>query len=103
MTVITYTITAGGKATIPKDPQARKLYGVDLVDVLAEANTTIASAVIGEVAGVAVDGAVSIVGTVVAAWVTGGTLGQEGHVTFRYTLSDGSIDDITLYFDIRQR
>lgn len=103
MTVTTYTISAGGKATIPKDPQARKLYGVNLAPVLAEANTTIVSAIIAEVAGVANDGPAIVQGSLLLVWITGGMLGQEGHVTFRYTLSDGTIDDITLYFDIRQR
>jgi len=101
MAVITYTISAGGKAAIPKRPIARKLYGVDMADRLAEANTTIVSASIAAVAGVANDGGVITQGSLLLVWITGGTLGEEGYVTFRYTLSDGTIDEVTLYFDIR--
>lgn len=100
MSVITFTVTAGGKATIPKAPGARKLYGIELADVLAEANTTIASASVSGQEGVIADGAVEPQGTLLLLWVKGGTLGQVGYITFHYYLSDGSDDYQTLYFDI---
>ena len=102
MTTLTYVITAGGKATIKKDANARKLYGIDLTDVLAEIDGRfIQSAEIVAQAGVSAEAAV-IQGPYVVAWVTGGTTG-DNYVTFRYTLSDTSIDDITLHFDIQAR
>lgn len=103
MAEITFVLTASGKATILKAPNARKLYGIRLTAVLAEHSASITNIVVAEAVGVTVEGGVIVEGDIGAVWVLGGTKGQIGHVTFRYTLSDGTIDDQTLYFDVRAK
>jgi hypothetical protein len=104
MTTQTYIVKAGGKATIRKDPNARKLYGIDLTDVLAEVlGRTISSAQVVTQTGVAAEPAIVQDAVYVLTWVTGGTVSGVNLVTFRVTFSDGSIDDYSLYFDVAEK
>ena len=104
----TFTNYDSGKSVIVKDPDARKLYGIDLTDVLAELSTGIQSVTISEAVGVEVvtstgnPGDAYISGSTCLAWVYGGDSSlDENYITFRYTLTNGHLDEKTLYFKIK--
>lgn len=104
----TFTNYDSGKSVIVKDPDARKLYGIDLTAVLAEASTGISDVTISEAVGVTVvtstgnPGDAYIDGSKCVAWVSGGDSSlDENYITFRYTLSNGHLDEKTLYFKIK--
>lgn len=105
----TFTNYDSGKSVIVKDPDARKLYGINLTDVCAEASTGISSVTISEAVGVEVvtstgnPGDAFILNTYYcAAWVAGGDSSlAENYITFRYTLTNGHLDEKTLYFKIK--
>lgn len=94
-----------GKSVIGKDPDSRRLYGINLRRVLAAQAATIASAEIIEIVGVVPEmpNAPIIQAPYIMAWTTGGDaqLGLNSF-TIRFTLSDGTEDDKTLYFNIEQ-
>lgn len=101
---ITWVTTTSGKSYMTKDPQARKRYGLELADVLAESVTTITAAEVTQESGVTADGAPTIFGTKILVFVTGGvadTPWSENYITIKYTLSDTSYDEKTLYFRIK--
>jgi hypothetical protein len=99
MTTETYTISASGKASIPKDPNAVLDYSVDLTDWLAGITDTLAShSVTGE--GVTIDSS-AIAGDKVVAWISGGTAGETATATFRFTTAGGRTDDRTIYLKIK--
>lgn len=98
---MTWTILADGRAVIDKDPDASLRYGVNVADVIAEGDT-VAGASIAEQSGVTAASA-SYSGTVVSCRVSGGTAGQTGSVTLRWTTVGGDTDDRTLYFRVRER
>lgn len=104
----TFTNYDSGKSVIVKDPDARKLYGIDLTAVCAEASTGLSTVTISAAVGVTVvtstgnPGDAFINGTTCLAWVKGGNaLLDENYITFRYTLTNGHLDEKTLYFRIK--
>ena len=98
---MTWTILADGRPVIDKDPDASLPYGIDVADVLVEGDT-VTGASIAEQSGVTAASA-SYSGTVVSCRVSGGTAGQTGSVTLRWTTVGGNTDDRTLYFRVRER
>lgn len=100
-----FTLDCAGHWIIAKDPDSRRLYGINLAAVLAAQATAIVSAVIVDIRGVIVESPTSPVlqPPFIAAWTTGGDPNIESNeFTIRYTLADGTIDDQTLYFNIQQ-
>lgn len=87
--------------TIDKDPDADLRYGID-VQRLLQADDSISTAVVSASAGVTV-GAAFTEGTIVGARVSGGTAGQVGSMTLRWTTEQGDTDERTLGFRILQR
>lgn len=96
---IAFRILDGDRPTIDKDPDASKVYGVDMTKQLA--GKTLAT-VAGEAVGVNAEPAL-IQGNLLLARVTGGTVGEEASLRFRYTTTDGDIDDHTIYFNIKEQ
>lgn len=97
----TYTISASGKATITKDPDAALDYSLDLTAWLTDVSDTVSTLdVIG--VGVVIDSS-QITGSVVSAFVSGGTVGETATVTFRFTTAAGRTDDRTIFLKIKER
>jgi hypothetical protein len=101
MTTETYTISASGKASITKDPDAVLDYSLDLTDWLAGISDTLTShSVTGD--GVVIDSS-AIDGSLVVAWISGGTAGETASATFRFTTTVGRTDDRTIFLKIKDR
>jgi hypothetical protein len=75
-----------GVPTIYRNSGARLLYGLDLKNWLAAANTSLAS-VTADARGVEIDGDPFINGTWVCAWIVG------------FDATKGAINDCTFYFE----
>lgn len=90
-----------GRPTIAKDPDASLRYGIDVAGLL-HASDAVTGASIASASGVSAASA-SYSGTLVSARVSGGTPGQTGSVTLRWTTAQGDTDERTLYFDVTQR
>lgn len=103
MTVDTYTISASGKASIIKDPNAVLDYSLDLTEWLGDTGDLV-TALVTEAEGVTVE-STSIQGAIVTAWVSGGVVGEAASVTFRFTTDSvpARTDDRTVHFKIRER
>lgn len=101
--VKTYYLDEDGRPTIDKDPNSEKLFGVNLSAELAANGGTLVS-VTGVVNGVEFRDLEEafVAGTNVAAWLIGGDSTIQNYITFSYVLSDGTKDDITLYFNIKE-
>lgn len=92
-----------GEPTIYKNPGACLLYGIDLVDWLASAGTTLES-VEATAVGISIVGEPLIVGTVVCAWIEGldESNGAQNKCVFDFKCADGkSTDSRAIYFKKR--
>lgn len=87
--------------THTKDPDASLRYGVDVAAVLASGDS-LAGATIHDAEGVTAASA-GVSGTVASMRVSGGTPGQRGRATLRWTTTQGDTDERTLVFDIQER
>lgn len=89
------------RPTIAKDPNSSLRYGLDVAGLL-EAGDSIAS--VSELGAVGVTaGSASYSGAVITVRVSGGTAGQTGSVTLRWTTTQGDTDERTLYFAVAER
>lgn len=101
MTTETYDLTNPAKPTIKKDPNAVLDYSIDLTDWLTAVSDTLQTlSVTGD--GVVIDSS-SIAGSLVTAWISGGTAGATATATFRFTTVDGRTDDRTIWLKIKER
>ncbi len=105
MQTIKFARDCGGRWVIPRDPDSRWKYGINLARPLAALTASIASAEVVDIVGVNVESptAPNIASPHIWVWVTGGdaALGLNS-MTIRYVLSDGTEGDQTLYFNIEQ-
>ena len=91
----------GRQPIIDKAPAASLRYGVDVAGLLGEGDS-IASVEIAGSEGVDATGATHS-GTVVSARISGGTAGEVGSVTLRWSTSQGDTDERTLQFNVVAR
>ena len=99
--MMSFSISASGKATIVKDPDAVLDYTLDLSDWLTDITDTLSAlTVTGD--GVTIDSSV-IDGSDCIAWISGGVVGQPASATFRFTTVGGRTDDRTMFFSIKER
>lgn len=109
MTIDTYVISATGKATIKKDPDATLDYPFDFTDWLTDIGDTISAALVIPVAGILLDtvghgpNGYSVSGMKVIAWLKGGTIDETYQVTCRVTTAAGRIDDRSIFVNIKDR
>lgn len=96
-----YDETDPNKPTIIKDPNSVLDYSIDLTDWLAQVSDTIATIDVSG-SGVTVESS-STAGSLIVAWISGGTIGQTASVTFRFTTTSGRTDERTIYLKIRER
>lgn len=89
------------RPTIVKDPDASLRYGIDVAGLLHDSDA-VSSASVSASSGVTA-AAASYSGTIVSVRVSGGTAGQLGSVTLRWTTAQGDTDERTLYFDVVER
>ena len=87
--------------TIDKDPNASHRYGLNVAKQLADGD--VVNGVTATASGGVTASSPQVAGTVVSARVDGGTVGQVGKVTFRWTTQAGDTDDWTLFFNITER
>jgi hypothetical protein len=85
-----------------KDPDAVLDYGRDWVDWLATGDSITSHSVAVESGNVVKDSD-SLAGTIVRAWISGGTEGTDATVRFRVTTAQGRTDDRTIYLKVRSR
>lgn len=99
-----YILFPGDKWQIDKDPDASLIYGIDVADVLAPGDplSGTPTAVPGAGGGLTV-GAVSFVGTVIRARISGGTVGLVVPLIWGWTTAGGDTDQRTVYLRIVQR
>lgn len=90
-----------GQDWIDKDPDASLDYSRDLTEWLEDVADQLATLEVAW-AGVTVD-SYTTVGNWLVAWVSGGTVGEEAYITFRWTTVAGRIDERTTWFNIVQR
>lgn len=90
--------TEGFSFNRTKDPDATKDYVMDWSDWLEDGDTIDSHEVI--VSGVELEQS-SNTDETVTAWVSGGTQGRFGYVTYRVTTTGGRVDDRTLLLEIR--
>lgn len=90
-------VTAG---TGMHDPNAVLDYGFNWTGWLDDGDTISTFEVI--VDGVTLDSATRS-GSVITAWISGGTVGRRATVTCRITTTEGRTDDRTLYLTIAER
>lgn len=96
-----FIVTADGQPTIPKDPDASLIYGLDVAGVLATGDA-LSTATVSASSGVTA-GTPTTSGTVISVRVSAGTAGTTGSVTLQWTTTNGDTDERTLYFDVRAR
>ena len=96
-----WTVMADGRLQIDKDPAASLRYGFDIAGILADGDT-ITGITIPAQAGVTATQA-GYSGTVVSCRVAGGTAGDTGSVTLRWTTTQGDTDERTLLFRLVER
>ena len=101
----TFLVTASGKPTITKDPNAVLDYSWDWSDWLAEISPTSAIASHAIITDGVTKDSSSSDGAIVTAIISGGTVGQTASATCRITTDDTPprIEDRTLYFKIKER
>jgi hypothetical protein len=85
-----------------KDPDAVLDYGHDWADWLA-AGDSITSHSVAVESGDVVKDSDSLAGTIVRAWISGGTNGTDATVRYRVTTAQGRTDDRTHYLKVRSR
>lgn len=90
------------RPTIDKDPSASLRYNLDVAELLEEGDTLATAVVQGTPVDVTA-GPVGFVGSVITVRVSGGTAGQVGSVTLRWTTAQGDTDERTLYFNVVER
>jgi hypothetical protein len=90
------------RPTIDKDPEASLRYGIDVAGLLQAGDSLASASVQGTPTGVTA-GSATYSGTVISVRVSGGTAGQVGSVTLRWTTTQGDTDERTLYFNVLQR
>lgn len=98
-----WTVLADGRMQIDKDPAASLRYGFDVAGLLASGDTISPTAVtISGQAGVTATQP-GATGTVVSCRVAGGTAGETGSATLRWTTAQGDTDERTLLFRVIER
>ena len=98
----TYVISASGKATILKDPQAKLDYVWDWAAWLIDISDTISSHLITVETGITLDSSAIMASTVVA-FISGGTVGATNKATCRITTAGGRIEERSIYIKIVER
>lgn len=98
---MSWTVLADGRLQIDKDPASSLRYGLDVAGLL-ETGDTISAVTIPAQAGVTATQA-GYSGTVVSCRVAGGTAGDVGSVTLRWTTTQGDTDERTLLFRVVDR
>lgn len=94
-----FVVRTDGRPTATHNPNSSLRYGLDVSGVLADGDS-LATATAAASAGVTV-GPVTFSGTVITARISGGTSGETGSVTLRWTTEGGDTDERTLYFDVQ--
>jgi hypothetical protein len=84
------------------DPDAVLDYAVDWASWLPDGDSITSHNVAVESGDVVLDSD-NLAGTVVTAWISGGTGGTEATVRFRVTTAQGRTDDRTIYLKVRSR
>ena len=108
MATETFVISASGKASIVKDPNAVLDYTFDWTDWLASADEpddTIASVVFAIAGSTATVGTVVNNGTTATAWVSGGAVGETAALSCKITTvnAPARVDERTVFIKIRER
>lgn len=98
---MSWTVLPDGRLQIDKDPASSLRYGLNVAGLL-ESGDTLASASIAEQSGITATAA-GYTGTVVSCRVAGGTAGETGSVTLRWTTAQGDTDERTLLFRLVER
>lgn len=89
------------RPTIDKDLDASLRYGIDVAGLLSPADSVTGVSIAAQ-SGITAANA-SATGSVVSCLVSGGTAGQVGSVTLRWTTAQGYTDERTLYFNVLER
>jgi hypothetical protein len=84
------------------DPDAVLDYAVDWTEWLATGDSITSHSVAVESGNVVKDSD-SLAGTIVRAWISGGTNGTDATVRYRVTTAQGRTDDRTIYLKVRSR
>lgn len=95
-----FTLIAG-LPTVTKDPNAVLDYTWDFTKWLPAGDTIVAA--VPTPSAELTCTTVTIAGSKVAVWVSGGTAGVLSSVSLRITTAQGRVDDRTLYFDVQDR
>jgi len=105
----TATVDLDSDATHPaavfiKDPQSTLDYGIDITAWLADAQDSLLSFSITPTVGSDITvHAVGLVGELMAAMISGGTVGASNAALFDFTTVNGRHDQRTIYFQIEER
>jgi len=97
----------GTKYVIEKDPDSVLDYTIDFTDFLTPVGDDIASVEVVQVSGGVVVDSTVVVGKILTAWISGGTITEAGvysSATFRITTDNvpARIEDRTIYFDVKE-
>ena len=108
MATETFVISASGKASISKDPNATLDYTFDWTDWLASADEpddTIASVAFAIAGTTATIGTVTNNSTTATAWISGGVVGEKAALSCKITTvnAPARVEERTVYIKIKER
>ena len=92
-------VSGSGRLKAEKDPDAILDYTLDLTDWLAGDSLDSLTVTVQNLTLIRSE----IVGDKAVAWVSGGTVGTQGEVQFRFATIAGRQDDRTLYVKIKEK
>jgi hypothetical protein len=102
MAIETFKVSASGKASIVKDPDAVLDYALDWTDWLGATDILI-DAAWDITNGAAVESSLIHNNKVAVVWISGGDVGTQCALRCRITTVGGRIDDRTVFLKIKER